>query len=79
MQKFIENFSLFIKHCYRIVWSVEKIQKAKMQKLKGKKRKKMLLLKCGKCDSKKSKFIKQQEASGLLSSLGVKTPSVKFL
>ena len=50
-----------------------------MQKLKGKKRKKMLLLKCGKCDSKKSKFIKQQEASGLLSSLGVKTPSVKFL
>ena len=50
-----------------------------MQKLKGKKRKKMLLLKCGKCDSKKSKFIEQQEASGLLSSLGVKTPSVKFL
>ena len=28
-------------------------------------------------DSKQSKFIKEQEASGLLSSLGVKTPSSK--
>ena len=26
------------------------------------------------CDSKKSKFLKQQEASGLLSSLGIKAP-----
>ena len=33
----------------------------------------MLLSKCAVCDSKKSKFIKQQEASGLLSSLGIKT------
>ena len=31
----------------------------------------MLLSKCAVCDSKKSKFIKQQEASGLLSSLGI--------
>ena len=29
----------------------------------------MLLSKCAECDSKKSKFIKQPEASGLLSSL----------
>ena len=29
----------------------------------------MFSSKCAKCDSKKSKFIKQQEASGLLSSL----------
>ena len=35
----------------------------------------MLLSKCAVCDSKKSKFIKQQEASRLLSSLGIKTPS----
>ena len=34
----------------------------------------MLLSKCTVCDSKKSKFIKEQEASGLLSSLGIKTP-----
>ena len=34
----------------------------------------MLLSNCAVCDSKKLKFIKQQEASGLLSSLGIKTP-----
>ena len=33
----------------------------------------MLLLKCAVCNSKKSKFIKEQEASGLLSSLLIKT------
>ena len=34
----------------------------------------MLLSKCAVCDSKKSKFVKEQEAGGLLSSLGIKTP-----
>ena len=34
----------------------------------------MLLSKCVVCDSKKSKFIEEQEASGLLSSLGIKAP-----
>ena len=33
----------------------------------------ILLWKCAVCDSKKSKFIKDQEASGLFSSLGIKT------
>ena len=37
----------------------------------------MLLSKCAVCDSKRSKFIKEQEASGLLSSLGIKTPLSK--
>ena len=37
----------------------------------------MHLSKCAVCDRKKSKFIKQQEASGLLSSLGIKTPLSK--
>ena len=32
----------------------------------------MLLSNCAGCDSKKSKFIKEQEASGLLSSLETK-------
>ena len=36
----------------------------------------MLLSKCEVCDSKKWKFIKEQEATGILSSLGIKT-SVK--
>ena len=34
----------------------------------------MLLSKCAVCDSKKSTFINEQEASGLLSSLGIKIP-----
>ena len=38
----------------------------------------MLLSKCAVCDSKKSKFIKELEASGLLSSLGIKTPLNKI-
>ena len=38
----------------------------------------MLLSKCAVSDSKKSKFIKEQEASGLLSSLGLKTPFNKI-
>ena len=33
----------------------------------------ILLLKCVVCDSEKSKFIKEQEPSGLLSSLAIKT------
>ena len=38
----------------------------------------MLLLKCAVCGSKKSKFIKEQEAKGLLSSLGIRTPLSKI-
>ena len=37
----------------------------------------LLLINCVVCNSKKSKFPKQQEASGLLSSLGIKTPLSK--
>ena len=39
----------------------------------------MLLSKCAVCNSKSSKFTKEQKASGLLSSLGIKTVLVKFL
>ena len=39
----------------------------------------MILSKCAICNSKKSKFIKQQEAKGLLSELGIKTPLSKIL
>ena len=39
----------------------------------------MLLSKFSVCGSKKSKFIKEQEASRLLSSLGIKTPLSKIL
>ena len=37
-----------------------------------------LVSKCAVCDGKKSKFIKEQEASELLSSLGIKTPLSKI-
>ena len=39
-----------------------------------KNRRLMLLSKCAQGDSKKSKFIKNQKASGLLSCLGIKIP-----
>ena len=38
----------------------------------------MILSKCAICGSKKSRFIKNQEAKGLLSSLGLKTPLSKI-
>ena len=34
----------------------------------------MILSKCATCGSKKSRFIKNQEAKGLLSNLGIRTP-----
>ena len=49
---------------------------AKMMKTKNGRL--MLLSKCAVCGSKKSKFMKEQEAEGLLSSLGIRTPLSKI-
>ena len=38
----------------------------------------MVLSKCAICGSKVSKFIKKQEAKGLLSNLGIRTPLSKI-
>ena len=38
----------------------------------------MILSKCAICGSRKSKFIKKQDAKGLLSKLGIKTPLSKI-
>ena len=38
----------------------------------------MILSKCAICGSKKSKFVKNQEAKGLLNSLGLKTSLSKI-
>ena len=38
----------------------------------------MMLSKCAVCGSEKSKFIKRQDAKGLLSKLGIKTPLSKI-
>ena len=37
----------------------------------------MILYRCAICGGKKSRFIKNQEAKGLLSNLGIKTPLSK--
>ena len=37
-----------------------------------------ILSKCKMCNSKKSKFINKQQANGLLSNLGIKTPLNKI-
>ena len=37
----------------------------------------VILSECTKCGSKKSRFIKNQEAKGLLSNLGIRTPLSK--
>ena len=46
--------------------------------VKTKNRRIMLLSKCAVSDSKKSKIMKEQEASGLLNSLGIKTSFSKI-
>ena len=38
----------------------------------------MILSKCAICNNKKSRFIKEQEARGLLSNLGIRTPLCKI-
>ena len=38
----------------------------------------MILSKCAICGSRKSRFIKKQDAKGILSSLGIKTPLSKI-
>ena len=69
----MDKFKLYIKRCYRIVWSVEKIQK-KIQKLQRQKMEQYCFYQNVQCVIvKKSKFIKHQDTSGLLSSLGIKT------
>ena len=42
--------------------------------IKTKNRRVTLSSKCAICGSKKSRFMKEQEAEGLLSNLGIKTP-----
>ena len=38
----------------------------------------MLLSKCSLCNSEKLKFLKEQEARGLLSGLGLRTPLIQI-
>ena len=46
----------------------------KNQKIKTNNNRLFIQSKCPKCGIKKSRFVKKQEAKGLLSNLGIKTP-----
>ena len=58
-------------YCFKCKKNTENVNS---KVLKTKNGKTMLLSKCVICSSKKSRFIKEQVAEGLLSTLGIKTP-----
>ena len=61
-------------HCLKCKKDTENINPRVSNTRNGKT---VFLPKCAKCSSKKSRFIKNQEAKGQLSSLGLRTPSSK--
>ena len=63
-------------HCVKCKKDTESVD---WKVLKTKNGRPMLSSKCAVCGSKKSRFVKEQEAKGLLSCLGVKTPLNKIL
>ena len=58
-------------YCLKCKKSTENINPKVSKRSNGKT---MVLSKCAICNDKKSRFIKNQEAKGLLSNLGVRTP-----
>ena len=65
----IRNTMIF--YCLKCKKNTESINPRVLKSNNGKT---MILSKCVICGSKKSKFIKKQEASGILSSVGIRTP-----
>ena len=63
---------------YCLKYKKNKESKKNTKAVRTKNRRIMLLSKCAVCDSKKLKFIKEQGAGGLLSSLGIKAPLNKI-
>ena len=60
-----------LSYCLKCKKNTESIKKKVSATRNGKAK---LLSKCSICSCKKSKFIKKQEAKGLLSNLGIRTP-----
>ena len=60
----------------RIAWSVKKIPKTRIFITKNNRL--LMQSKCNDCKNKKSRFMKEQEAKGLLSDLGTNTPFSKI-
>ena len=71
---------LQIKIRWRLIsWSVKKILKILTKKIVRTKTNRLVMQsKCSICRIKKSRFVKEQEAEGLLSNLGLKTPLSKI-
>ena len=77
--KYVVKIAYVINKHADLLFSVQKNTKnidAKIMKTKNGRF--VLSSKCAVCGSKKSKFIKEQEAEGLLSSLGIRTPLSKI-
>ena len=64
-----------LSYCFKCKRNTESINPKVSKTTNGKV---IILSKCAICSSKKSKFIKQQEAKGLLSNLGLRTPLNKI-
>ena len=62
--------------CFKCRRNTESINRKVSKTTNGKA---IILSTCAICGSKKSKFIKEQEAKGLLSNLGLRTPLIKIL
>ena len=62
-------------HCLKCNKKTENINPRALKTSSGKA---MVLSNCAICGSKKSRFIKEQEACGLFSCLGIKTPLTKI-
>ena len=64
-----------LSHCLKCKKNTESINPKVLKTTNGKT---MILSKCAICGSKNSKFIKEQQAKGLLSNLGIRTPLNKI-
>ena len=64
-----------LSYCLKCKRNTESINPKVLKTTNGKA---IILSKCALCGSKKLKFIKQQEAKGLLSNLGLRTPLNKI-
>ena len=61
------------------MWSVEDTEDIDPKMVRTKNSRLFMQSECSVCGIKKSIFVKEQEAKGLLSNLGIKTPLSKIL
>ena len=71
----MHKYKTILSYCFKCRENTENINPKISGTSNGKT---MILSNCAICGSKRSRFIKKQEANGLLSSLGIKTPLSKI-